>query len=430
MQELIQKKTDIINKIDAVIEKTEKIEDESSRSYRQQIILILTNLSNSLDKCDERYLLKQILDNIYSNIQNLESNIKSKNYNSAQGYLSELLKSIAFLNNANGKQNLQGYQSAVNKNIRLLEQEIQKSVKRLSDLETLISEKTNSFSGTEAKIEQQIENYRAEHEKELAKLNDKYEKFISELSKKQEDSQKTLIEEQQQFKKEYSEEIIKLKEDISQTKTSFQNDSANSLTDFETEKTEKIDSLEKEVRNFIEKTNNELEELKSSATEKLGYIASATYSTVYKNYSDQARKASIWWYSATLISLICLIGLSIWWFVFKQYSNTDYVLLISRVCASVGFAVVSRYSAIQASKNKVMETKLRKIQLQMSTFDAFVSSLNKEEQDKLKIELTQKLIEQEDWLVHDKNEIDTIKDVEKLFKKVGYKVEISKSDSK
>ena len=41
--------------------------------------------------------------------------------------------------------------------------------------------------------------------------------------------------------------------------------------------------------------------------------------------------------------------------------------------------------------------------------------IDKEEQDKLKIELTHKLIEQEDWLVHDKNEIDTIKDVVKLL---------------
>jgi hypothetical protein len=71
MQELIQKKIDILNKIDAVIEKAEKAEDESSLAYRQQIVLILTNLSNSLDKCDEKYLLKQILENIYSNIQSL-----------------------------------------------------------------------------------------------------------------------------------------------------------------------------------------------------------------------------------------------------------------------------------------------------------------------------------------------------------------------
>ena len=110
----------------------------------------------------------------------------------------------------------------------------------------------------------------------------------------------------------------------------------------------------------------------------------ARYSNTYQKYSDQAQRASRWWYAATLVSLVFLIGLSIWWFVFNKYGHTDYIQLIARICASVGFAVVSRYSAIQASKNKVMETKLRKIQLQMATFDAFVASLDKEEQDKFK----------------------------------------------
>ena len=425
MQNLIQKKIDILNKIDAIIEKIETVEDDTSFSYRQQIQLILSNLSSSLKNCDERYLLKQLLENISNNVSNIESNVKTKSYSSVQGYLTELLKSIAFLNNANGKHNLQGYQSAVNKNIRLLEQEIQKSVSRLKELDSLISEKSNSFSETEDRIEKQIEEYRTAHENELEKLTDKYEKFIAELSKKQDDSQKTLIEEQQKFKKEYSDEIIKLKEDISKIKTDFQNDSTNSLSVFEVEKSEKIENLEKEVNDFIEKVNIELNELKASATEKLGHIAAATYSSVYKKYSDKARTASRLWYTVTLISLICLIALSIWWFVFKQYSNSDYVLLISRICATIGFAVVSRYSAIQASKNKVMETKLRKIQLQISTFDAFVSSLNKEEQDKLKIELTHKLTEQEDWLTHDKNEIDSFKDIEKIIRKAGYKIEIN-----
>ena len=46
----------------------------------------------------------------------------------------------------------------------------------------------------------------------------------------------------------------------------------------------------------------------------------------------------------------------------------------------------------------------------MATFDAFVGSLEKSDQDALKIELTHKLIDQEDWLKHDKNEINIIKD--------------------
>ena len=73
--------------------------------------------------------------------------------------------------------------------------------------------------------------------------------------------------------------------------------------------------------------------------------------------------------------------------------------------------------------------KLRKIQLQMATFDAFVASLPKDEQDRLKIDLTKKIIEQKDWLTHDKNEINIIKDFAKLINKFGYSVEITKDEN-
>lgn len=121
--------------------------------------------------------------------------------------------------------------------------------------------------------------------------------------------------------------------------------------------------------------------------------------------------------------------LSVWWFVFTRYNNTDYIALVARICATVGVAVIFRYCAIQASKCKVIEMKLRKIQLQMATFDAFVASLPKAEQDSLKIDLTKKIIEQKDWLTHDKNEINIIKDFTKLINKFGYSVEITKDEN-
>lgn len=400
MEQLIQMKNEILAKINIIIEKAENNSDDAPLPKRQQIVLILSNLWHVLENCDEKYLLKQILDSIKVNLTNIETYVNRKDYASAQVYLSEIVKNIAFLNNANGKQSLRGYQSAVNKSIRLLEQEVENSTRKLEELE----------------------KDKLEYEKELSILNEKYEKFAAELSKKQEDSQNAILEDQQKFKKEYGQEVLDLKEDISKTKTSFETDSSISLASFDAEKAKKIEELDNEVHNFINQTEVKLEELKASATEKIGYVASATYSNVYQTYSDQARKASIFWYVSTLVSLVCLIVLSIWWFVFNRYNNTDYIQLIARVCAGVGVAVVSRYSAIQASKNKVMETKLRKIQLQMATFDAFVASLGKEEQDKLKIELTYKLIEQEDWLVHDKNEIDTVKDIIKLLEKSGYKI--------
>ena len=182
--------------------------------------------------------------------------------------------------------------------------------------------------------------------------------------------------------------------------------------------------MSQSVSEFIKKTDHEIETLKESATAKIGQVASATFSNTYREYADKAGKAGKWWYFFTMLSMLALVGLSIWWFVFTSYSNNDYFALIAKVCATVGVGIISRYCAIQASKNKVVETKLRKVQLQMATFDAFVSSLNKETQDSLKVELTHTLIEQKDWLMHDKEEVEVMKNFEKIINKLGYTLEI------
>lgn len=403
MDQLIQQRDNLLSQVNIIVEKLEKAADDTSLPKRQQIVLILSNLGNVLESCDEKYLLKQILDAIATNLSNIETYINRKEYSSAQSYLAEIVRNIAFLNNANGKQSLRGYQSAVNKNIRLLEKAVQGSVQELEELE----------------------KRKAEQEKEFALLNEKYEKFAAELLKKQESSQNAILEDQQNFKKEYGQEVLALKEDISKTKASFQADSATSLANFEAEKVRKIENLDKRIDDFINQTNSKLEELQASATERIGHVTSATYSNTYQKYSDQARTASIVWYIATFLSLAALVVCSVIWFIVNKYDNTAYLQLMARVCASAGFAVIARYSAIQASKNKVMETKLRKVQLQMATFDAFVASLEKKTQDELKIKLTNKLIDQEDWIAHDKNEIDTIKELEKALKKTGHAINIS-----
>lgn len=428
MEELIQKTNELLNRIQVVLEKLYKIEDNSSFEDRNRITLILSNLSNSLKNCDDKLLLKPILDTISANLTQIESNVNSKHYNVVQSYLSELVKTIAFLNNANGKHNLQGYQSAVKSNIRMLESDVKKSREKLDELKSLIDEEVESFEKSESSIIKSMSEHQKEFEEKIATLNTQYENFSSDAIKKQEEIQTKMLDEQQKFKKEYSEKLLALKEDVTNTKIAFKNDASKELLQFDAEKTEKFEILTEQVSKFIDETGIRIEELEISATEKIGFVASATHSNVYKTYSDRAGKESVTWYKGTVLSMIALVGLSIWWFVFTKYENTEYIALIARICATVGVAVISRYCAIQASKAKVVETKLRKIQLQMATFDAFVASLEKDAQDELKIKLTNQLIDQKDWLSHDKNEINIIKDFERLIGKFGYKVEFNKDD--
>ncbi len=412
----IQKRDNILIRIDEIIEKLE-IDDESSMLDRNQIRLILTNLKSSFNNCDEKFLLTPLLTQTDSQLSNIESNVNSSRFDIGQSYLYELIKIIAHLNNANGKHNLQGYQSAVNSNIKSLEKEVLKSIEKLEELQRLIDEKSATFGEESNKTTQELIKNKTTYDNELKNLINKYETFVSEQTKKQTDFNNKIIDEQQTFKKEYAEQIIELKSNIAETKTNFDKD-----------KKEKLEELSESVSAFIKKTESEIQTLKESATAQIGQVASATFSNSYRDYADAAAKSSKNWYIATMLSMIVLVGLSIWWFVFTTYSNNDYFALIAKVCATVGVGVISRYCAIQASKNKVVETKLRKIQLQMSTFDAFVASLNKETQDNLKVELTHELINQKDWLTHDKEEVEVIKNFEKIINKLGYTIELKNNE--
>ncbi len=408
----IQKRDNILVRIDSIIEKLE-IDDESSILDRTQMRLVLTNLRSSLNNCDEKFLLNPLLTQAESQLSSLESNVNSSRFNIGQSYLYELIKIISHLNNANGKHNLQGYQQAVNSNIKSLEKEVLKCIEKLGELKETIEDQTTNFKDVESKTAQDIIQNKTAYETELKALLTKYENFVADQTKKQVDLQEKIIDEQQVFKKEYADQIIALKTDISETKINFDKD-----------KKDKLDELSADISTFRKKTDDEIKALKESATAQIGQVASATFSNSYRDYADIAAKSSKSWYKGAIWSMIVLVGLSIWWFVFTSYSSNDYFALIAKVFATVGVGVISRYCAIQASKNKVIETKLRKIQLQMGTFDAFVASLDKETQDQLKIELTHKLIDQKDWLLHDKEEVEIIKDVEKIVNKLGYKVEI------
>ena len=426
MEDSKQMKSKIKTRIQALNEKLNNFVDEQQYEYRNQISLILNNLLSSVESCDDKLFVKPIQDNIISMLNSIESNINSKQLSVNQSYLYDLIKTIAYLNNANGKQSLQGYQNAVNKNITLLEKDIEETRLKLKDLQGKIAQETETFSKNSTELTSSIKQSKTDYEKELKELSLKYENFIKDYESKQKKFQEDVLAKQSEHLTENAHQLLDLKKEITETQTTFNSELSKSITQFETDKQKKLSELTTSIEDMKTETTEKIDGLLASATEKIGHIAGATFSNIYQKYSDEAKKESKWWYLATILSMCALVFLSIRWFVVAEYSNTDYIALIARVCATIGIAGIARYCAIQASKRKVIETKLRKTQLEMATFDAFISSLDKKDRDMLKNELTKKIFNQKDWLIHDKNEIEIIKDFERIIKKFGYSIEVNK----
>ena len=164
MEQILQKKIELQNRIEVVLDKLKQVEDSAWFEDRNRISLILGNLLESLSHCDEKLLLKPMLESISSNLTQIESNVNTKHYNLVQSYLTEIVKTIAFLNNANGKHNLRGYQSAVNKNIKLLEKDIQESQGKLDELRSIINDDLESFEKSEKAIVETISKHKKERD--------------------------------------------------------------------------------------------------------------------------------------------------------------------------------------------------------------------------------------------------------------------------
>ena len=98
MQDYTQQIQNLVIKIDAILEHIDKDEDSSSLLDRNQLRLILSNLSNSLKDCDSSYVLKPLLDHASSQLSSIENNVKQKKYNTCETYLYEIIKIIAHQN--------------------------------------------------------------------------------------------------------------------------------------------------------------------------------------------------------------------------------------------------------------------------------------------------------------------------------------------
>jgi len=146
--------------------------------------------------------------------QCIENNVKQKKYNTYETYLYEIIKIIAHLNNANGKQSLKGYQQAVNRNVRVLEDELQKSLTQIETLKASIADENKKLNEVKSDTNTVLSTYKESYERDIQELTQKYEDFIRTSKERQEDIHKTIDDDQQTFRNEYTDRLLELMEEI------------------------------------------------------------------------------------------------------------------------------------------------------------------------------------------------------------------------
>lgn len=416
--------------IKAINEKIEKLSPELLTEDKTKISLIVNNLFSSIQAADKKLLLSTNLESIKKNLQYIINSITANQWNTNDAFLYEIIKDIAFLNNCNGKQNLQGYSQSVNKNISLLETKINILVTQLDNTTKTSQEQLKDFDSKSNTIKEQLSNEFTTHQQDLTNLKKKHESELESLKNLVLDFKNSLGEDKNNLQADNNNQILALNKKVDEEILKINTTIKTIKDNFQIEQDEKLKELESNIKAFKNEKETRINDLVKLAEQQLGYVGQATFSAMYKEYADKYGKAANWWHAGTLISMLALIVVSICWFVVKSYSSVEYLSLIARVIATVAVAGIAKYCSAQASRDRRLETKLRKVQLQMASFDSFTATLKEEEQNKLKIQLTELLINQKDWLAKTKNEIDIVNDFTKIMKNLGHEVNIIKLEKK
>lgn len=360
-------------KIDNILEITDKyLESNQKTKEISQLQFVLKYLKESL-KNSKEVDFKSFKKTINTGLDYIISNISNNKYDVLDTQLADLVKYISYFNNFKTRKAFSGYREVVAESLNLLEQDVIKLKKEIDG------------SLTQSKL-----NY-GEIENKTKEINDN---------------------------------ISKIKEDLSTVKLEFQKEKVDIISEFKNQKKSEFDSLRGEILELKSESKEKLKKIREDAERQVGEISSATYSKFYEKYANQAKNSAKFWYVLTITSLLMAVGASTYWFVLEGVDFTNYYNFIGKALTALSATILARYSSIQASKNKVIETKLRKTQLEMKTFNSFVEDLPKEQKDNLKQKLTNKMIDQDEWINHDKEEVSSIEQLKKALNKLGFTINI------
>jgi|LGOV01.1.fsa_nt_gb hypothetical protein len=365
--------------IDSIIEKINKYLDKNnSNPDINRLLFVLSNFKKSLHNAKELDF-EGLKNTIKTYLTSIENNINAKQFGTNETFLIELVKLTSIFNNISSRQAFNNYRETVGEGLN----QFHKDINLVKDD---LTQKTDE-------IEKQLDSF------------DKKRKRLFYDSNTDLQNSKNGI-------KELNNNVQSFKDELAENQRNFDSNSKKLQDDFS-----------KQSQELLRDVNNK-------ANEVLDTVTNSAYSDKYQKYADKERWSSSIWYVVTVISMALVIWISFQWFLNTDYSNENYLNLISKVISTVSIGLLASYSAIQASKSKVIEMRLRKRQLEMATFDVFIKTLDGNKKQELKEKFVNKIINEDEWIKHDKNELNSAKSLKKVLEVFDFKIDVSEMINK
>jgi hypothetical protein len=337
---IIHEKIGLLSSTVATPENSSKLDKESLHLFQTAIQFISSRLRNTV-----AILVQEAdLTNAASDIENV----------------------VAYLNNFFGDENVGHLNNAKNS--------IKSAVSRLKNLPTLSGEGDFNFTKEVSTFKNIVTTKNAELDIEVGKLSSKIGELDSDIL-----NRKTELENLEKLiadKKLEIEKLNKLFED------QYEKDRAEYII--------KLGEQETLIKNNTNDLVEFLEKKKNEAAKIVNVIGNIGATGNFQLIATKHQTAANAWRVIALVFMTGLAGLVIWSVISLGSNEFDWMKSLLRIVAAAVLSYPATYAARESSKHRKLENFNRKLELELSSIEAFIELLPEEKKQNIKEKLAEK----------------------------------------
>jgi flavin-binding protein dodecin len=322
------------------------------------------HIKNLLGETDAHLVAESTLNNLHNQLNQAANQINSftgngnvGHLNNANNHIDNALPQASLLPSVEGvrdvveiRRSVSSFRKSAGQHLRYLEEDVERRKSELNELQ------------------QAIDQRKKEIENQKGRLDTAIQEFVQNSS--------TAIEEAK----------AKLETSVRENQ--------QAIEEYLTKARSKVDQLNEDVQEQAEAITSGLEALREDAKEIVGVISRTTMAGAYQILADEEKKTADYWRKIAVYGLIGIIAVAvITLFGFGEDGLTTNEFL-ARAFASLTFGLLAAFAGREAGFHRRREQRNRRLQLELSSIDAYLDSLPKEERDTIKAALADRLFGQ------------------------------------
>ncbi len=245
---------------------------------------------------------------------------------------------------------------------------------RINNLPTIINDSKFNFSSEIINFKNSVSEKNTEFNEELDSLKTQLSNLDDEITDRMTELDSV------------KEELSDKQKEIENLNTSFEEQYKSDRTEY----LEKLEEQENRIKNDTDNLVKYLEKKKTEASKIVNVIGNiGATGNFQKIANDHKTDANLWRFIAILF-MAGLSGLIIWAIIGLGDSEFDWTKSLIRIIAAAALSYPATYASRESSKHRRLENFNRKLELELSSIEAFIEILPEEKKQGIKEKLAEK----------------------------------------